>query len=98
MDIPLTILEKMLADAAERGATIALRKAGNIKPYMNKTEAYRLYGRTNVENWIRKGLITPKKDGLNPSAQVRIDRIEIETIADQSNRQGWYVRNEKPRR
>jgi len=72
-------LEKLLGEVAELGALIALVKAGNIKPYIKKSEAFRKYGRKEVEQWIDKGFITPRKDG-DQSAPWRIDRIEIETI------------------
>lgn len=69
----------LLKDAAEMGAKLALIKTGKIKPYLNKSEAFRLYGRKNVEHWIALGLITSRKDG-NYSATWRIDRIEAEAI------------------
>lgn len=69
----------LLRDAAEMGAKLALSKIGKIKPYLNKSEAFRRYGRKNIERWIDQGLITPRKDG-NQSAAWRIDRIEVEAI------------------
>lgn len=86
MEITLPMLQRMLDDAAERGATLALTKAGNIKPFINQSEAYRLYGRANVDNWIRKGLITPNKDNKSNNSQVRIDRIQIESVSKRNNR------------
>ncbi len=81
MNILLTPLQlqKLLVDASELGAVLALTKIGKIKPYLKKSEAFEKYGRKNVENWILNGLITPRKDG-NHSAAWRIDRIEIETV------------------
>ncbi|WP_185218080.1 hypothetical protein [Sphingobacterium mizutaii] len=81
MNILLTPLQlqKLLVDASELGAILALTKIGKIKPYLKKSEAFEKYGRKNVENWILIGLITPRKDG-NHSAAWRIDRIEIETV------------------
>ena len=72
-------LQTLLSYAAEMGAKLALSKTGHIKPYLKKSEAFRLYGRKNVEHWIGLGLITPRKDG-NHSATWRIDRIEIEAV------------------
>ena len=81
MNIILTTfqLQHLLADASELGAIIALSKIGKIRPYLKKSEAFRRFGRKNVETWISRGLITPRKDGTN-SAAWRIDRIEIETV------------------
>jgi hypothetical protein len=69
----------LLRDVAEMGAKLALSRTGKIKPYLNKSEAFRRYGRKNIERWIDQGLITPRKDG-NQSAAWRIDRIEVEAI------------------
>lgn len=72
-------LGMLLRDAAEMGAKLALARTGKVKPYLNKSEAYRFYGRKNIERWIDQGLVTPRKDG-NHSATWRIDRIEAEAI------------------
>ena len=69
----------LLQAGAELGAIIALIKAGKIKPYVTKAEAFRLYGRKNIERWLDEGLLTPRKDG-NLSAGWRIDRLEVEII------------------
>jgi hypothetical protein len=81
MNILLTShqLGMLLRDAAEIGANLALSKTGRIKPYLNKSEAFRLYGRKNIERWIEQGLITSRKDG-DHSAMWRIDRTEAEAI------------------
>jgi hypothetical protein len=69
----------LLQAGAELGAIAALIKTGKLKPYITKAEAYRLYGRKNVERWLDDGLLTPRKDG-NHSAGWRIDRLEAELI------------------
>jgi len=73
-------LQMLLQDAAEMGAQMALAKTGKIRPYLKKSEAFRLYGRRNVEHWIAIGLITPRKDG-NHSATWRIDRLEAAAVS-----------------
>lgn len=72
-------INALLRAASELGAIIALVNSGQLKPYLKKAEAYRLYGRKNIEKWIDDGLITPRKDG-NHSASWRIDRVEVELI------------------
>ena len=72
-------LKMIIREAAEMGAIQALTKAGKLKPYLKKSEAYRKYGRANIENWAEKGLITFRKDG-DHSAGWRIDRMEVEAI------------------
>ncbi len=73
-------LQVLLEQAAEMGAKMALIKTAKIKPFLKKSEAYRAYGRTNIEKWIELGWITHRKDG-NDSAPWRIDRIEVEAIS-----------------
>lgn len=79
MNINLTDqhLQLLLQEAAEMGAKMALIKTGKMKRYLKKAEAFRLYGRKNVEQWIGERVITPRKDG-DHSASWRIDRIEVE--------------------
>lgn len=81
MNILLTThqLGLLLRDAAEMGAKLAIAKTGGLRPYLNKSEAFRLYGRKNIEHWIAQGLITSRKDG-DHSATWRIDRMEAEAI------------------
>jgi hypothetical protein len=72
-------LKLIIAEAAEMGAVMAMIKTGKVRPYMKKSEAFRKYGRANIEKWIEQGLISVRKDG-NHSATWRIDRIEVEAI------------------
>lgn len=55
-------------------------KLGHIKSYVNKSEAFRLYGRNNILSWMDQGLITPIKDGQY-SAVYRMDRLDLEIIS-----------------
>lgn len=82
MNIMLTShqLQLLLQDAAEMGALQALSKIGKVRPFLKKSQAFRRYGRKNVENWISLGLITPRKDGGH-SAAWRIDRLEAEALS-----------------
>ncbi len=83
MDIQISPhhLKLIVQKAAEMGAIQALTKAGKLKPYLKKSEAFRKYGRANIENWALTGLITIRKDGGN-SAGWRIDRMEVEAIVN----------------
>jgi hypothetical protein len=72
-------LQIILEQSAELGAIAALVRCGELKPYLKKAEAFRLYGRYNVEHWISEGLITPRKDGEH-SACWRIERLEVEAL------------------
>lgn len=81
MDIQISPhqLKIIIREAAEMGAIHALIKAGKLKPYLKKSEAFRKYGRANIEHWAENGLITIRKDG-DHSAVWRIDRLEVEAI------------------
>ncbi|HEK19859.1 MAG TPA: hypothetical protein ENO28_05330 [Bacteroidetes bacterium] len=82
MDIQISahLLGVLLEQAAEMGAKHALTQCGYLKPYLKKSEAYRQFGRKNIENWIKAGLITPRKDG-DHSATWRLERLELESVA-----------------
>ncbi|SDF26952.1 hypothetical protein SAMN05216464_11573 [Mucilaginibacter pineti] len=81
MEIQITQhqLKLMLQQAAALGAKAALIQTGKIKPYLTKAEAFRLYGRNNIEHWINEGLITARKDG-DLSASWRLDCMQVEAI------------------
>ena len=85
MEIEEYQLRTMLTDAAELGGKKALISIGKLSPTISKAEAYRLYGRAQVDRWIDERLIIPQKDGENTS-RVRLDRMRLETIAKSSNR------------
>jgi len=72
-------LELIIKEAAVLGALNALVKTGKLKPYLKKSEAFRLYGRKEVCHWVENNLITPRKDG-DHSAAWRLERIELETL------------------
>lgn len=96
MDVtmPTHILQTMLSEAAEMGANTALAKAGLITPYISKSQAYKMYGESVVDRWIKAGLINPKKDG-NHSSKWRISRQEIEAVAKANNRPSYAMVKER---
>ena len=96
LQIPITEIEyrNALIDAAELGAKIALKEAGLIKPYLKLRQAQRLYGAETVRRWISEGLITTIKDGER-TASVRIDRLEIQTVAKTCNRATYQNTEER---
>lgn len=85
--IPQTETEyrNALVEAAELGAKRALEGAGLLRPYLKQSEAFRLYGESQVKRWIKERLILPQKDGNNTST-VRLDRLKLESLAKASNR------------
>jgi hypothetical protein len=81
MDLEISThqLKIIIQESAELGAILALTKVGKLKPYLKRSDAFRKYGRANIEHWIDKGMITIRKDG-DHSAAWRIDRLETEAI------------------
>lgn len=78
----------LLEYAAEIGAIHALIHAGKVRPYLNRSQADRKYGRNTVNKWVSRGWITVRKDGQH-SAPLRIDRVELESVARASD----FIRN-----
>jgi hypothetical protein len=80
MELSSLQLEIIAGHAAELGAIATLVSTGKLKPYLKKSEAFQLFGRSVVEHWAEQGLITIRKDG-DFSAAWRLDRIELEIIS-----------------
>ncbi|PYF74574.1 hypothetical protein [Pedobacter nutrimenti] len=75
----------LLKNATEQGVNNALLECGQLQEHLSKAEAYRLFGRGNVDRWISEGLISPiqsKERGSRKS----LDRNKLEAIAAASNR------------
>lgn len=91
IQIPQTEIEfrNALIDAAEVGARKALIDVGVISPMMKLTDAYRMYGKHDVDKWIRMGLVRKIKDGDRNHA-VRIDRMEIAGVAKVAQREAFF--------
>jgi hypothetical protein len=82
----------MLSDCFEIGLKKGMIVCGQLKPYLKKSEAYKQFGRTKVESWISKGLVTEIKDG-DGNSNIRIDRMEIEKVASTSNRASYITKS-----
>jgi len=80
MELSLPQLGQIISLSAQFSAIIALVKCGRLKPYLNKSEACRKFGRQQVNNWITSGELQVTKDG-DHSASWRIDRLIIEALA-----------------
>lgn len=96
MILPQTEIEyrNALIDAAELGAVKALIEVGQIKPFLKLREAQRKYGSSIVVRWEKEGLIDFIKDGPRNSS-VRIDRVQIESVARTSNRATYLTTEER---
>lgn len=47
----------LLKNAAEQGTANAIKEERPVPDQLTKADAYRLYGRSNVDRWLREGLI-----------------------------------------
>ncbi|MGE6221160.1 hypothetical protein ACQKCH_15135 [Nubsella zeaxanthinifaciens] len=75
----------LLKDATLEGAGKALAESGQLKEQLCKAEAYRLFGRCNVDRWISEGLISPTNCNERASRKY-LDRNKLEAVAATSNR------------
>ena len=71
-------LVSLFTRSAAAGAAKALALCGNQPKAVSKSQAYRAYGRSDVDRWLAEGLINAVKN--------RIDRAALERIASRSNR------------
>lgn len=79
----------LLMESANQGTESALAENIQIPERITKSEAYRNYGRTNVDRWLLEGLLKPDLTAGKKN-QTRIDRKKLEAIAATSNR-GTYL-------
>lgn len=79
-----TELAMLLKNAAEQGTANAIKEERPVPDWLTKAEAYRLYGRSNVDRWLREGLIS--KQPTTDTSQIFLDRSELEAVAASSNR------------
>jgi hypothetical protein len=68
----------LLRNASAQSAEKALVSAGLLQVNYTKSEAYQIYGRSNVDRWVDEGLISVFNK--------RIDRARLEAVAASSNR------------
>ncbi len=82
-------LARILLEAVNDGTAKVLSDSTIQKERVSKSEAYRLYGRSQVDRWIAEGLFKPLKGQIFISSS-GIDRNKLEAIAATSNR-GTYL-------
>ncbi len=76
-------LAQMLQGAAELGGIVALTEVGKLKPYLSKAEAYKKYGRGDVDRWIKSGALDLNQD--TTFSKVRLCRKQLASIAASQN-------------
>lgn len=86
----ITELTPILKNAAKAGAEKALAQCGGLPDRITKAEAYRLYGRSNVDRWLREGLLQ--------ISDKHFDRVKLERVAAASNRITYLSAKERKNR
>ncbi|WP_185218081.1 hypothetical protein [Sphingobacterium mizutaii] len=81
-----------LKKAVEEGANKALTDSKVVSNCVNKTQAYRQYGRSNIDRWIQEGILTPQSD---QSPKILFQRSHLEAIAASSNRKTYLQVTER---
>lgn len=79
----------LLMESANQGMEAAIADNIHLSEKITKSEAYRSYGRANVDRWLLEGLLKPGLTAGNKS-RIRIDRKKLEALAATSNR-GTYL-------
>lgn len=77
-------LATLLKNAAEQGTANAIKEERPVPDQLTKADAYRLYGRSNVDRWLREELIFAQQP--TDTSQIFLDRSELEAVAASSNR------------
>ena len=78
-----------LKNAVQAGAEKALRQCGGQPSGCTKAEAYRLFGRSNVDRWLAEGLLTTIAQRGKVSK--KIDKTQLERVAAASNRTSYLA-------
>jgi hypothetical protein len=82
-------LALLLSQSALASTRKVLAHCPQLPASFSKQQAYRLYGRSDVDRWMAEGLIPTNE---------RIDRLALERIASQSNRITYLTANERKNR
>jgi len=68
----------LLKNATAEGAGKVLLSSGILRDQLPKTEAHKIYGRSNVDRWLSENLIK--------ISNKKINRLKLEAIAASGNR------------
>lgn len=93
-----TTLARVLRAMAKLTATEMLTQTGGLKPYLSKAEAYRKYGRGTVDKWINEGHLSLSQDEAGSSSKMRINRSEIEALAEADDLLQYQITKDNEKR
>lgn len=72
-----------LKQAIEDGASKALIATAAVPKLINKAQAYRQYGRSNIDRWILEDILHPVS---TQTSQILFDPEDLESISKSNNR------------
>lgn len=78
-------LSLLMLNAVNTGVANAVAESRAISPLISKADAYRIYGRSNVDRWLTEQLISHfPVPGI--SSKKFLDRTKLDSVAAGSNR------------
>lgn len=86
-------LKNLLNHAAKLGAQQVLIDMGMLPATIKRGQAVKLYGRGDIDRWVKEGLLKPIQDGSN--ASVRFSLMELTGVALASNRHTYLEVHER---
>jgi len=78
-------LVRIVQAAVQAGADKALADNDLQKSWLTKADAYRIYGRNNVDRWIREKLIASEHSEGKRHKKI-IEKTRLDAVAATSNR------------
>ncbi|QQT26852.1 hypothetical protein [Sphingobacterium spiritivorum] len=91
-------IAKVLRSMAKLTATEMLTMTGGLKSYISKAEAYKMYGRGKVDKWIADGHLSISQDEVGTSSKMRINRGEIEALAEADDLLSYQIEKDNESR
>lgn len=70
-----------------------LKHLGLLPEYISRNMAFKKYGKSLINSWVKDRLIVPTKFGKNKNSKIRFDYLRLETIAKLSPE--VYLREKK---
>ncbi len=79
------------ADLVRLTVKAVMIEEGTAKKNLSQNQAWRKYGQSKVERWVRLGLITRNKTDLAKTAKVEYDALELEALNMAGNRRTYVA-------
>lgn len=83
----------LVENAVELAVTKALVATGQTPATISQKQAYELYGRRDIDRWVKEGLVTRIQDG--DKSGVRYSVEQLTKVAIKSNRHTYLEFHER---